>query len=82
MFAAVSRFGALFNKKEAYNQKIVDAVLAVAFLIFAVVIAQFGLAALVDKGYKFLSYLRFPLYVLGGLIFVPIRFYKMKQVNA
>lgn len=82
VFAAVSRFGALFNKTEKYNQKIIDAVLAVAFLIFAVVIAQFGLAALVDKGYKFLSYLRFPLYVLGGVIFVPIRFHKMKKNGA
>lgn len=79
VFAAVSRFGVLFNKKETRNQKMVDAALAIAFLIFAVVIAQFGLAALVDKGYKFLSYLRFPLYVLGGLIFVPIRFRKMKK---
>lgn len=82
VFAAVSRFGALFNKKETRNQKVVDAALAIAFLLFAVIIAQFGLAALVDKGYKFLSYLRFPLYVLGGLIFVPIRFHKMKQVEA
>lgn len=82
VFAAVSRFGALFNKNETRNQKVVDAVLAIAFLIFAVVIAQFGLAALVDKGYKFLSYLRFPLYVLGGLIFVPIRFRRMKQAEA
>ncbi len=82
VFAAVSRFGALFNKNETHNQKVVDAVLAIAFLIFAVVIAQFGLAALVDKGYKFLSSMRFPLYVLGGLIFVPIRFRKMKKVEA
>ena len=82
VFAAVSRFGALFNKNETRNQKVVDAVLAIVFLIFAVVIAQFGLAALVDKGYKFLSSLRFPLYVLGGLIFVPIRFRRMKQAEA
>ncbi len=82
VFAAVSRFGAVFNKQEVRNQKLVDALLAIAFLTVAVFMAQFGLAALVDKGYKFLSYMRFPLYVLGGLIFVPIRFRSWKKKEA
>jgi uncharacterized membrane protein YkvI len=79
VFAAISRFGSLVNKNQKYNQKAVDGIMALAFLIIAVGVAQFGLAALVDKGYKFLSSLRFPLYVLGALIFVPIRFHKMKK---
>lgn len=78
VFAATSRFGLLVNKNGTKNQTVVDAVLSLLFLVAAVAIAQFGLAALVDKGYKFLSMLRFPIYVLGTLIFVPIRFHQMK----
>ena len=82
VFAATSRFGLLVNRSGKKNQKVVDAALGMLFLAAAVAIAQFGLAALVSKGYKFLSTLRFPIYVLGTLIFVPIRFRQMKKKAA
>ena len=79
VFAAIQRYGAVINKKGKFNQAIVDGILCVLFLLCAILIAQFGLKALVDKGYKIQSFLRIPLYVVCTLIFVPIRLHQMKK---
>lgn len=79
VFAAIQRYGALFNKSGKRNQAVIDGILCVVFLLCAILIAQFGLAALVDKGYKIQSFLRLPLYVGCTLIFVPIRLYQMNK---
>lgn len=78
VFAAIQRYGALFNKSGKRNQAVIDGILCVVFLLCAILIAQFGLKVLVDKGYKIQSVLRIPLYVVCTLIFVPIR---LRQMN-
>lgn len=78
VFGATSRFGAWINKKQKYRQSSVDGFISILLLLIAVLIAQFGLSALVDKGYKVLSLLRGPVYI-GGAILVPYRLYRMKK---
>ena len=79
VFAAIQRYGALFNKSGKRNQAVIDGILCVIFLLCAILIAQFGLSVLVDQGYKIQSYLRLPLYVGCTLIFVPIRLHQMNK---
>jgi hypothetical protein len=77
--AATSRFGVLINRKKRHNQVVVDAILGIVLLSISLAFAQLGIAALVDGGYKFLSLLRGPIYIIGGLIFAPWRIRQIKK---
>ena len=77
--AATSRFGILINRKKRHNQVFVDMILAIVLLSISLALAQLGIAALVDGGYKFLSVLRGPVYIIGGLIFAPWRIRQIKK---
>lgn len=77
--AATSRFGVLVNRKKRYNQVVVDAILAIVLLGASLLLAQFGIRALVDVAYRALGLLRGPVYLLGGLVFAPIR---LRQIRA
>jgi uncharacterized membrane protein YkvI len=77
--AATSRFGIFFNRQQKRNQVVVDAILGTILVTVSLLIAQFGIVALVDSGYKFLSLLRGPVYIAGGLIFAPWRLWQIQK---
>lgn len=76
--AATSRFGVLVNRKKRYNQVVVDAILAIILLAASLLLAQLGIRTLVDVAYRALGLLRGPVYLVGGLVFAPIR---LRQVR-
>lgn len=77
--AATSRFGVLINRDGKHNQVLVDAILGAVLLTISLLLAQFGVKAIVNQGYKLLALLRGPIYIAGGLIFAPIR---LRQIRA
>lgn len=80
--AATSRFGVLVNRKKRYNQVVVDAILAIILLGASLLLAQFGIRALVDVAYRALGLLRGPVYLLGGLVFAPIKLHQIRARRA
>lgn len=77
--AATSRFGVLVNRRKRYNRVVVDAILAIILLAASLLLAQLGIRTLVDVAYRALGLLRGPVYLVGGLVFVPIR---LRQIRA
>lgn len=77
--AATSRFGVLINRNGRFNQVVVDALLAIVLLVASLLLAQLGIQTLVDVAYRALGLLRGPVYLIGGLIFAPIR---LRQIRA
>lgn len=80
--AATSRFGSLVNRNGRFNQVVVDAVIALVLLTCSILLAQFGIRALVDVAYRGLGMLRGPVYLAGGLIFAPIRLRQLRRARA
>ncbi|MDM8301807.1 hypothetical protein [Collinsella tanakaei] len=77
--AATSRFGVLVNRRKRYNRVVVDAILAIILLAASLLLAQLGIRTLVDVAYRALGLLRGPVYLVGGLVFAPIR---LRQIRA
>lgn len=80
--AATSRFGSLVNRNGRFNQVVVDAIIALVLLTCSILLAQFGIRALVDVAYRGLGMLRGPVYLEGGLIFAPIRLRQLRRSRA
>ncbi|MDM8302023.1 hypothetical protein [Collinsella tanakaei] len=79
--AATSRFGSLVNRNGCFNQVVVDAIIALVLLTCSILLAQFGIRALVDVAYRGLGMLRGPVYLEGGLIFAPIRLRQLRRAR-
>lgn len=79
--AATSRFGSLVNRNGRFNQVVVDAIIALVLLTCSILLAQFGIRALVDVAYRGLGMLRGPVYLEGGLIFAPIRLRRLRRAR-
>ena len=77
--AATSRFGAILNRHGRFNQVMVDAVIAFALLGCSLLLAQLGIRTLVDVAYRGVGMLRGPVYLLGGLVFAPMRLRAMRR---
>lgn len=77
--AATSRFGVLFNPTGGRNQVVIDAILGIALLGCSLLLAQLGIQALVNTGYKMLGSFRGPVYLAAGLVFSPIALRRLKR---
>ena len=57
-------------------------IIALVLLPCSILLAQFGIRALVDVAYRGLGMLRGPVYLAGGLIFAPIRLRQLRRARA
>lgn len=80
--AVISRFAPWLNRKQKYNQNVINMALGIFILLLSLGFAQFGILAIIQKGYSVVGFLRWPTFILGGLVFAPWRIHQMKKKQA
>ena len=79
--AVISRFSPWLNRHNKYNQNIINMTLGIFVLVLSLALAQFGILAIIKTGYSIVGFLRWPTFILGGLVFAPWRIHQMKKKN-
>jgi uncharacterized membrane protein YkvI len=77
--AVISRFAPWLNRKQKYNQNTINMAVGIFILVVSLAFAQFGILAIIKTGYSVVGFLRWPTFILGGLVFAPWRIHQMNK---
>lgn len=72
-------FTSRLNKEQKLGKNAVSILISLLLLLVTIFIAQFGLRAIISKGYTLVATLKAPLALSAGFIFAPLRLWQMKK---
>lgn len=70
------------KKRPSLNKRAVNLLVSVLLMAGTICVAQFGLRAIISRGYTLVATLKAPLALSAGFIFAPIRLHQMRRKAA